>query len=326
MNERELRVRINCDHAPAGFELLSPGASLRWGRCRFDFNPPSGGQADFSIVLWNARPVDRCEVAPENTLFIAGEPPAKKVYPKGFYRQFGRLVDTHELSGHPQVTVSAPGLCWHVGLDQKSGSYRYGYDHLLALARPEKTDKISVVCSNAATTPGQRLRLAFLARLKERLGGRLVHYGRGFEPIDDKMDAILPHRFHLVLENSEQPHYWTEKLADSYLGWAFPLYVGCPNLSEYFAPESFVHLDPNAADAAADKILRLLESPASLDEQALLAEARLRVLQEYNPFAWCARWAEAWHQDLPTKLITIRSHRAFRPFPRGLIHRLRCRE
>jgi hypothetical protein len=42
------------------------------------------------------------------------------------------------------------------------------------------------------------------------------------------------------LENSQSPHYWTEKLTDAYLGWAFPLYVGCPNVGDYFAKESFL--------------------------------------------------------------------------------------
>ena len=140
-------------HAPRRMELLTPDSSLRWGRCRFEFNPPNVGEADFSIVLWNARPIDQCSVAFENTLFIAGEPSSKKVYPKDFYRQFGRVVDTHAFSGHPRTTISALGLNWHVGLNLESGSYDYGYDYLLNLDRPQKINKVSVVCSDAAFTP-----------------------------------------------------------------------------------------------------------------------------------------------------------------------------
>lgn len=320
---RELLVRINMAHAPGAMELLTPGASLRWGRCRFEFNPPPGGRADFAVVLGNARPVDRFLGNPANTLFIVAEPPSKKVYPRKYYRQFGHVVDTHDQSGHPAVEVTAPGLCWHAGLDRATGAFRYGYDHLKALPPPAKANRVSVVCSDAAFTPGQRKRLEFLRRLKERLGDRLAHYGRGFEPIDDKMEVILPNRFHLVMENSELPNYWTEKLSDAYLGWAFPFYVGCPNLADFFQPREFIRLDVGDADAAANFIESALAKPPSPEEQSAIEAARTRVLDVYNPFAWSARWAEAWHVEGPEQMITLRSHKAFRPFPRGLIHRLR---
>ena len=323
MSDRELLVRINMDHAPGRMELLTPGASLRWGRCRFDLNPEPGGRADFAVVMGNARPVDRFMAAPENTLFIAAEPPTKKIYPKRFYHQFSHLVDTHATSGHPAVEVTMPGLCWHAGLDRRTNAFRYGYDHLKSLPAPEKINRVSVVCSDAAFTHGQRLRLDFLRQLKLRLGDRLVHYGRGFEPIDDKMTAILPNRFHLVMENSELPNYWTEKLADAYLGWAFPLYVGCPNLEDFFPNDEFLSLDPRNVDASARLIIRLLETEPTLGEMSVVESARGRILDQYNPFAWCARWVEAFHRDARETNLTIRSHKAFRPFPRGMIYRLR---
>jgi len=322
MTERSLLVRVNMDCGPGNLAMLTPGSSLRWGRCRFEINPPIGGEADFAVVMGNTRRFDRFRCAPENTLLIVAEPPSKKIYPKGYYRQVHHLVDTHALSGHPRLTVTAPGLCWHVGLDHMSNSYRYGYDHLKALVCPVKQNKISVVCSDANSTPGQRLRLAFLKVLKRRLGDRLVHYGRGFEPIDDKMDAIGPHRFHLALENSESPNYWTEKIADAYLGWAFPFYVGCPNLADYFPSDSFVRLDPLDAEAAALRIERMLDTPPVPDELAPIAVARERVLDVYNPFAWSARWVDAFYQDAPKGVVTLRSNKAFRPFPQGMIYRM----
>lgn len=303
--------------------MLTPGGEMRWGRCAFDLNPPPGGDADYYVVLGNARPFDHAHVAKENTLFIAGEPPAKKVYPTKFYNQFYRLVDTHALSNHPRVTLSAPGLGWQVGLDTAKNQYRYGYDHLISLKPPAKENRISVVCSAAAKTPGQRRRLEFLHTLKRRLGDRIVHYGRGFAPIEDKMDAILPYRFHLVLENSESPHYWTEKLADAYLGWAFPLYVGCDNLDEYFSSDAFVRLNPGDTEAAVARIEKMLDSNPDPAELARIAEARERVLNNYNPFAWCCRWAETFYSDSPPVSVTMRSHRAFRPFPRGLLYRIK---
>jgi hypothetical protein len=324
MSEREILVRVNMDCAPVGMEMLTPGGSLRWGQCRFDFNPPEGGNADFSVVLGNARPRDRFLAAPENTLFIAGEPLAKKLYPQSFYGQFGHVVDSHAQSGHPRLHVGALGLNWHVGLDRAIGGYRYGYDYLSALSCPDKENRISVVCSNASKTEGQRQRLALLEGLKLRLGDRLVHFGRGFRPIDDKMDAILPYRFHLVLENSVQPNYWTEKLADAYLGWAFPVYLGCPNVADYLPKNSFLSINDQAVDLVAANIAALLEAPLSAERLAALNEARNLVLNRYNPFALSAYWAERLYQPgLPEKWVTLRSHKAFRSFARGYLFRLR---
>jgi len=320
----EILVRANMDCPPGGMELLTPGGSLRWGGCRFDFNPNEGGRADFAVVLGNARPRDSFLCAPENSLFIAGEPLAKKLYPRAFYRQFGHVVDSHAASCHPHLHVSALGLNWHVGLDRSSNSYRYGYDYLSALAYPDKQNRISVVCSNASKTEGQRQRLALLEGLKQRLGDRLVHFGRGFEPIDDKLDAILPYRFHLVLENSVLPNYWTEKLADAYLGWAYPVYLGCPNVGDYLPAEALVSINDLDVDAAAARIAELLDQPLAPQREAALTEARSRVLNVYNPFAWAAHWAERLYRpNLPEKTLTLRSHKAFRSFPRGHLFRLR---
>lgn len=321
---REIRVRINMDCAPDGMELLTPNSSLRWGNCRFDFNPKPSGHADFYVVLGNARPYDRFTCAPQNTLFIAGEPLSKKLYPQSFYQQFGHVVDSHAESHHPHLHVSALGLNWHIGLDRDSNRYRYGYDHLTALTCPDKENRISVVCSNASKTEGQRERLALLDGLKQRLGERLVHFGRGFTPINDKMDAILPYRFQLVLENSVLPNYWTEKLADAYLGWSYPVYLGCPNVDHYLRGDALLSINGLDADTVAARITGLLDQPLSAAHQAALAEARNRVLNVYNPFAWAAHWVEQLYQpDSAVKTMTLRSHKAFRSFPRGHLFRLR---
>ena len=320
----ELRIRMNMDCAPDGIGLLTPGGSLRWGNCRFELNPEAGDEADFAIVMWNARPYDRCRVAPQNTLFIAGEPLSKKLYPRAFYRQFGHVVDSHGESRHPQLHVSALGLNWHVGLDRSGNCYRYGYDHLAALTCPEKQNRISVVCSDANKTAGQRQRLALLEGLKRRLGDRLVHFGRGFAPVDDKLDAILPYRYHLVLENSVLPNYWTEKLADALLGWSWPVYLGCPNVGEYLPEHALLSINGLDVDTIAGCIEELLDQPLAPHREAAMREARRRILDVYNPFAWAARWAQRLYRPgLEPRVVTLRSHKAFRSFLRGYLFRLR---
>lgn len=324
MTDTPIRVRVNIDHPVQNWFLLAPRGELSWGKCIFDVNPEPGGAADFAVTLWNARPFDSFFCAPENTLFIAGEPLEKKLYPHAFYQQFGHVLDTHRGSAHHHLQLHAPGLNWHVGLEYPQYQYRYGYDYLVALTAPAKENRISVVCSNADKTEGQRRRLALLAGLKQRLGDRIVHFGRGFEPIGDKMDAILPYRFHLVLENNVQQHYWTEKLADAYLGWAFPMYLGCPDLAEFFPADSFKSINGYSVDEVAKLCESMLASPLTQVQNDALATARSMVLDRYNPFAWSAHWAEQLYRpDLARSQVKIRSHKAFRRFPQGQMFRLR---
>ncbi len=280
-----LVVKLSIPFAPRGLELFTPTEQFHWGNTSFLLNPTGAAPCDFWIVhSFLAKPNESALVSPRNTLFINGEPPAKKKYPARFFQQFEHVVDTHSAIKHPRLQVFAPCIGWFVGMDFRTSTFKFGYRYLQELAPPKKENRVSVVCSNTAKTRGQRERLAFLHQLKARLGSRLVWYGRGFEPIGDKMEAIAPFRYHLVLENSVSPHYWTEKLADAYLGWGFPLYWGCPNLSDYFAPESFQAININEPSQAISQIEALLDADRPLPV-AVLADARRRLLDQYNPFA-----------------------------------------
>lgn len=321
---RPLKVRITSAGLPAGLELFTPGSTLRWGRCEFLVNPVGDHESDFWIVFGNAFPRETGRVARHNTLFIAAEPPAKKVYPRGFYRQFQHIVDSHQQSRHPRVHVGALGLCWMVGLSWAQQRYTLGYDALKQLTPPAKQNRVSVICSTTAQTAGQRQRLKFLAALREHLGEDLVVFGKGFQAVDDKLEAVLPYRFHLVLENSRSPHYWTEKLTDAYLGWAFPFYVGCPNLSDYFATDSFLPLNMSDVSDAVRIIRSKLVQPAHPEELVTLKTAREKVLDVYNPFARFSYWAELLYREGEKETLTLRSEKAFR-FIRGWFYRLQHR-
>jgi hypothetical protein len=319
-----MRVAVTTAILHRGLERLCPSGKLRWGNCDFLLNPPPRTLCDYWIVFAAGRDRDEMLCAPENTLFIAGEPPSKKIYPRGYYAQFDRVVSAHASDPHPRVTPSALGLNWHVGLSREDDCYHFGYDELAVLPLGVKVNKLSVVCSNLTTTEGQRNRLRFLDAIKGRLGERVIHHGRGFTPISDKMDAIYPYRFHLVFENCRSPDYWTEKLSDSYLGWAYPFYVGCPNLADYFPAAGFIPLDMEDPDESARVISERMDRPADEAEVALVGECRNRILNTYNPFARFAHWANCFYEPSASSgRVRITSHKAFRPFPRGLLYRLR---
>lgn len=320
-----LNVAVTTGIPLGNLEKLCPGSKAQWGDCVFTFNPTDGESYDYWIIWAGLSRRATLNVAPQNTLFLAGEPPAKKIYPRRFYAQFHRLVCSKGDYPHPRVHFDALGLNWHVGYDRRTGQYAYGYDRLARMQPPaDKRDQISVICSNLTTTQGQRDRLALLASLKEAFGDQIVHYGRGFKPIDDKLDAIVPYRYHLVLENSISDDYWTEKLSDTYLGWAFPLYVGCENLASYVPDQSFLPLAGLTTEAVIQRIGQQLASGLTANQQAGLLEARDAILNRYNPFAWFARWAERYCEPgAERRLVSIRSHKAYRSMGRGLLYRAR---
>lgn len=322
-----LNIAVTTNIPTASLDKLCPGEQLRWGDCAFTLNPADGGSYDYWLIWAGLPKRTALNVAPTNTLFLAGEPPAKKVYPRRYYAQFHRLVCTQGDYPHPRVDFDALGLNWHVGYDRSKGQYAYGYDRLATLPQPDdQRDQISVICSDLRTTQGQRDRLALLETLKSALGDRVMHFGRGFEPIDDKLDAILPYRYHLVLENSISDDYWTEKLSDAYLGWSFPMYVGCKNLSRYLPAESYLSLAGLETQEVIQRMAAQLNQGLTAAQQSAIANARDAVLNRYNPFARFAHWVQLYcDPQAPRKLVTLHSHKAFRTMGRGVLYRARQR-
>tara|TARA_R110002049_G_scaffold29972_4_gene102109 strand:+ start:27093 stop:27953 length:861 start_codon:yes stop_codon:yes gene_type:complete len=64
--------------------------------------------------------------------------------------------------------------------------------------------------------------------------------GRGFAPFEDKADGLAPYRFSVVIENIQEPNYFTEKIVDAVLCEAVPIYWGCPNIGDFFDTEGMV--------------------------------------------------------------------------------------
>jgi len=51
-----------------------------------------------------------------------------------------------------------------------------------------------------------------------------------------------PHKFSLVMENSSNVGYTTEKLMDSFLSRSIPIYWGDPLVTQWFNPNAFINI------------------------------------------------------------------------------------
>ena len=264
----------------------TPESSGVWGNCVFVIDRDVK-ECDYWIVYEGLTHTQRALCPPENTLLITGEPPSVKTYNSKFIRQFFTVLTCHQDISHPHIIYKQQGLPWHIGKIYKNsniGGFRRNYDELKSIRSFDKHRLLSVISSNKDWTEGHRNRLDFVRKLTDYFGKDIDVFGKGIRDIEDKWDAIADYKYHIVLENGSYIDYWTEKLSDTYLAGAFPIYYGCPNLSDYFAPAAYAPIDINNVDAA----LAIVKSTIAHEryEKAIgdLDQARSLVLDKYNFF------------------------------------------
>jgi len=102
----------------------------------------------------------------------------------------------------------------------------------------EKSKMISMISSNKTMCEGHRLRLEWV----ERLWGQVDMYGRGFNEIANKEDGLCDYMFSVAIENGQYETYFTEKLLDCFATGTIPVYLGAPDIGNYFNKDGIVDL------------------------------------------------------------------------------------
>lgn len=256
----------------------------------------------------------------ERTIFVAGEPDVIHPFSTGFMNQFGlvltssaKTLTTHKI--HDSI-CSMP----FVGLNFNDMDHPMNLTDFAAMDCPPKDERISVVTSAKAYTDFHKKRLVFLEQLKEKIPEKLVMYGRGFKSIDDKKDALLPHKYHLSLENGGGPFSWTEKLSDPLLCYALPFYHGCENYHENLPVDAAVPVKLDNVDEVINIMIAAQKDNLWEKRRPAIHEARRRILTDYNlvkRFATLVKMAmeKPISANNPTKKRLIRSERSLWPEP-----------
>jgi hypothetical protein len=181
----------------------------------------------------------------------------------------------------------------------------------------DKTKNLSVFCSAKQLMPDHKLRFKFVKALKEHFGDKLDWYGNGVKPLPEKWDGIAPYKYHIVLENQSRNNIITEKLYDSFLALAYPIYCGAPNVGDYFKIDSLTQIDMMDLNGAIEKIELILKDDVWESKLPLLIESKMRVLNDFNVFNRIAEIAKANEDLIPNKAkqpITLVASQNFRPF------------
>ncbi len=97
----------------------------------------------------------------------------------------------------------------------------------------DKTKNISIICSQKREAPGHILRHQVIEQFAEKYG--IDVYGRGYKPIDYKLEALKDYRYTIVIENEMMDGWVTEKLIDAFACGTLPIYYGGATENKMFA-------------------------------------------------------------------------------------------
>lgn len=319
--ETVYKVRVSTQDTREMLLRQTPGCSGRWRNYEFHINEDME-EADFWVVYSKGRCINEtCRVSPENMIFISGEPDSVYQYSTKFIKQFNRVLAPTKVIKHSHLSKTQPSLAWYIGVSFQSDNLstvgkrvimpNSDYDYFKQHKPIEKRKLMSVMCSNLRITKGHQERVDFVEKLKAKYGDQIDVFGRGFNPVDDKWDALRDYKYHIVVENTRCEHYWSEKLADAFLGGCYPIYYGCPNIADYFPEGSYTPIDLHDFEAATKIIDEVIAHDLAEKNRDKLIEATDLLLDKYNVINVIADVCDSLNPDAPKQNIVMKHDLGF---------------
>lgn len=234
---------------------------------------------DKKVIYFQAEPVKSADLVPKGAIFA------------GLYENMFHAATWHVLG--PDDSYGA----FSKPPDGKQGRAPRTFEFFKTLIPPRRLNEpsLSAVVSRKQDLQEQKRRRATVAAFAHKHPDKIDVYGRSLKPlrlyswkgaIKDKYCALYGYQYSLAFEKTSLRNYFTEKLIDCFLCWTKPIYWGCPNLSDFFPPESYTWVDMLNPEWAADQILEAIDQPVDYDA---IREARDLVLSKYNVWACIER-------------------------------------
>lgn len=101
-----------------------------------------------------------------------------------------------------------------------------------------KTCMTSLIASAKRDQEGHLLRHAVVDALPP--GADVDIMGRGYRPFDRKEEGLAPYRYSVVIENTREAGYLSEKIIDALICRTIPIYWGAPDVGDYFDPAGII--------------------------------------------------------------------------------------
>jgi len=299
MDDKKLIVKIDASYlkGKALFDEVKKYAKHSneqfawWDECAFTVED----LPEYDALLIFNNPSKKTETIcyPENVIAFMMEPGVSAEHPWMFkgLDQYAQVFSP--LQNSPNTVLSHGYLGWH---------FNHNYTFFEQLAVPEKKYRVSCIASNLSQLKGHRLRVAFVKTLSQELP-EIDFFGRGVNFLPDKLDALLPYRYSIAIENSAAPYYFTEKINDCFLAYTVPVYYGCSNIEKYFPKKSFIRIDINNPGNAIELIKEIILHDNWDERLEAVKEARELVLNKYQPLAGAAAVLRGTKRSIQKKKI-----------------------
>jgi hypothetical protein len=289
----------------------SPNNDGHWDNCIF-VHDQNTKECGYWLVYENITKTETTLCPKQNTILIIAEPPTKKYHYK-FLKQFSTVISCQNNLPHPNVIESHPSLPWMIGYNFIEGSkkFSFGYKQLSSIRNIKKSKVASVICSEKTIQKGHKKRLEFVRKLKEVFGEKIDFFGKPFNPIEDKWNAIAHYKYHIAIENTYQKHYWTEKISDAFLAHTHPIYYGCPNIEDYFPSDSMTKIDINNYEKAFETIEKTIDSKKFEESETYIKKSKKLVLDEYNLLPRISSFISDKRYNHKKESITLHPHEYF---------------
>lgn len=258
---------------------------------------PDPKDADWTVILGDVSPEQ--PIGFSRAIYVQRELPANGYQPPVWHQNAARIINYEN--------AYCLGIWW----------IERTFKELVMMREPpySRPLKIGVITTAKMETEGQRLRMEFLQKFSRKAPELLEVWGkdeaqlkaifgscyRGSLPYNgpnarngDKSAAIEPYPLSFAFENCSQQNYFSEKLLDVLLLWSFPLYWGCPNLTDFLPYGSYARLDLGSPFLDVDEVVEWVKCDPGINHDAM-AEARNRILWQHNLWAMLSRVIETGH-------------------------------
>jgi hypothetical protein len=291
-------IKVSSGRASLAGLLLrqTPKQQGIWKDCKFIVNE-NIKQCDAWFVLHHSGLLkEESSICDPSKVFYISMEPSESIgsVSHEFINQFSTVVSCDATINHRQQIKKNIHTWWAgINVDCSKGSHQFSpavnltYDDFWnqKITAKGRLDRVCCILSKKQLTSGHKLRLAFFETLMSLPAGKYIDcYGAIGKEFLDKYDVLSNYKYALVLENSLVDHYWSEKLADSYLCGSFPFYSGCNNLNVYFPSGSYQAIDISSPEETSNIICsKITEDRYSMQINSL-EESRNRILIDQNVF------------------------------------------
>jgi hypothetical protein len=252
----------------------TPSGKAVFDNYRFEINNDCA-ECDCWLIWGGLSHPETVNVYPENVIYITDEAHDQRVFTEEFLQQFINIASVRKDVVAKNLYPIHEFAPWY---------FNKSYDFLSVLEPPIKTKNISVISSNLTWLPGHKKRFDFVNGLIAHFKDKVDVYGRGFNEIPDKYDALIDYKYSVAIENNCMPGYFTEKISECFLAYTMPVYYGCPDIHNYYDCKSMINIDINDYQGAFKKIEELIETDPYHQYLPFVEGSRQKFLHTYHMF------------------------------------------